>query len=72
MSMRVFIAGGSGLIGRHLAKSLLSAGHEPVILSRHADAVRREPEMRAVPGDSRRSDDRRQVARGGRRLRRGR
>jgi len=54
MSMRVFIAGGSGLIGRHLAKSLLNAGHEPVILSRHADAARREPEMRSfkvIPGD---------------------
>jgi uncharacterized protein len=54
MAMRVFIAGGSGLIGRHLAKSLSSAGHEPVILSRHADAVRREPEMRSIrviPGD---------------------
>ena len=54
MSMRVFIAGGSGLIGRQLAKSLLDAGHEPIILSRHADAVRREAEMRAfkvIPGD---------------------
>ena len=52
--MRVFIAGGSGLIGRQLAKTLLSAGHHPVILSRHADVVRRDPEMRAyqvIPGD---------------------
>ena len=46
MSMRVFIAGGSGLIGRQLAKSLMNAGHQPIILSRHADALRREPEMR--------------------------
>ena len=54
MSMRVFIAGGSGLIGRQLAKSLLNSGHHPVILSRHADAVRRDPVMRAyqvIPGD---------------------
>ena len=54
MSMRVFIAGGSGLIGRQLAKSLLNAGHHPVVLSRHADAVRRDPVMRAyqvIPGD---------------------
>jgi uncharacterized protein len=54
MSTRVLIAGGSGLIGRQLAKSLLNAGHEPVILSRHADAVRRDPDMWAyqvIPGD---------------------
>jgi uncharacterized protein len=54
MSKRVFIAGGSGLIGRQLAKSLLNAGHHPVILSRHADAVRRDPAMRdyeVIPGD---------------------
>ena len=52
--MRVFIAGGSGLIGRHLAQALLDGGHEPVILSRNADAVRREREMwpfQVVPGD---------------------
>ena len=42
--MRVFIAGGSGLIGRHLARALLDAGHQPVILSRNADAVRRDRE----------------------------
>jgi uncharacterized protein len=54
MAKRVFIAGGSGLIGRYLAKSLLNAGHHPVILSRHADEVRRDPAMRAyqvIPGD---------------------
>ena len=52
--MRVFIAGGSGLIGRHLAKICLAAGHQPVILSRHADAVRRDRAMWAfqvIPGD---------------------
>jgi uncharacterized protein (TIGR01777 family) len=52
--MRVFIAGGTGLIGRQLAKVLLAAGHHPVILSRHADAVRRDREMwhyTVVPGD---------------------
>ncbi len=43
--MRVFIAGGTGLIGRYLAKDLLAAGHQPVILSRHADAVRRDRTM---------------------------
>jgi uncharacterized protein (TIGR01777 family) len=52
--MRVFIAGGSGLIGFRLAQSLLDDGHEPVILSRNADAVRRRREMwpfRVIPGD---------------------
>jgi uncharacterized protein len=52
--LRVFIAGGSGLIGFRLAQSLLSDGHEPIILSRDANGVRRRPEMwpfRVVPGD---------------------
>ena len=53
--MRVFITGGSGLIGRHLARGLLEAGHQPVILSRHSDVVRRKPEFRLyqfVQGDT--------------------
>jgi uncharacterized protein len=52
--MRVFVAGGSGLIGRHLAKTLLDAGHQPVLLSRNADAVRRDRSMwpyTVIPGD---------------------
>jgi uncharacterized protein (TIGR01777 family) len=52
--LRVFIAGGSGLIGLRLAQSLLDDGHEPIILSRNADAIRRRREMwpfRIVPGD---------------------
>jgi uncharacterized protein (TIGR01777 family) len=52
--MRVFITGGSGLIGRHLSRQLLGAGHQPVILSRHSDKVRRKPEFRelqVVQGD---------------------
>ena len=53
--MRVFITGGSGLIGRHLARRLLATGgHQPVILSRHSDAIRRKPEFRdcqVVQGD---------------------
>jgi uncharacterized protein (TIGR01777 family) len=52
--MRVVIAGGSGLIGLGLARALLDDGHEPVILSRNADAIRRRREMwpfRVVPGD---------------------
>jgi uncharacterized protein len=43
--MRVLIAGGSGTIGRRLARLLLDVGHHPVILSRNADHIRREPAM---------------------------
>jgi uncharacterized protein (TIGR01777 family) len=53
-SMRVFITGGSGLIGRHLASRLIERGDQPVILSRRSDEVRRNPAMRGrtvVPGD---------------------
>ncbi len=52
--MKVFITGGSGLIGRQLVAELAAEGHQPVILSRHADAIRRKPEFResqVVQGD---------------------
>lgn len=52
--MRVFIAGGTGLIGRALAKALLDSGHQPIILSRNADHVRRDRAMWAyqvIEGD---------------------
>ena len=52
--MRVFITGGSGLIGRHLVQRLIERGDQPVILSRRADHVRRDPAMRGrtfVQGD---------------------
>ncbi len=37
--MKVLIAGGSGLIGRELTKSLISDGHSVVILSRNPDSA---------------------------------
>jgi hypothetical protein len=37
--MRVVITGGSGLIGRHLARSLAGDGREVVVLSRRPEAV---------------------------------
>jgi uncharacterized protein (TIGR01777 family) len=46
--MRVFITGGTGLIGRGLVKRLLERGDAPVVLSRQADQVRRRPEFRPV------------------------
>jgi uncharacterized protein (TIGR01777 family) len=52
--MRVFITGGSGLIGRSLARALVENGHQPVILSRHSDRVRRNPAMwpyQVIQGD---------------------
>ncbi len=52
--MRVFVTGGTGLIGRHLVKRLLERGDQPVILSRRADEVRRDRSMRGhqfVQGD---------------------
>lgn len=52
--MRVFITGGSGLIGRNLARTLVEGGHHILILSRRANELRRDPAMwpfRVVDGD---------------------
>jgi uncharacterized protein (TIGR01777 family) len=52
--MRVFITGGSGLIGRQLVETLIARGDQPVILSRRSDQIRREPAMRGrtvIQGD---------------------
>ncbi len=46
--MRVFLTGGTGVIGRGLVRRLLERGDEPVVLSRRADEVRRDPAMRPV------------------------
>lgn len=37
--MRIFITGGTGLIGRALCKALHAAGHELTVLSRHPETV---------------------------------
>ena len=39
---------GTGLIGRHLVRRLVERGDQPVILSRRADKVRRDPRMRGI------------------------
>jgi uncharacterized protein (TIGR01777 family) len=46
--MRVFITGGTGLIGKQVVHKLLDRGDEPVVLSRQADKVRRDPSWRKV------------------------
>src|SRR3954470_22093493 len=48
ISMRVFITGGSGLIGRHLVRRLVERGDQPVILSRRSDQIRRDPALRGI------------------------
>jgi len=48
IAMRVFLTGGTGLIGRELTKRLGDRGDQPVILSRQADKVRRDPGLRGV------------------------
>ncbi len=52
--MRVLITGGSGLIGRRLVRRILEEGGRPVVLSRRADRLRREPgggDFEVVQGD---------------------
>ncbi len=54
LPMRVFITGGTGLIGRNLIARLLERGDQPVVVSRKADEARRRPAMRQaqiVQGD---------------------
>ena len=52
--MEVLITGGSGMIGRRLARRLLDRGDRPVVVSRNADEARRNPGLsgsRVVQGD---------------------
>ena len=46
--MRVAITGGTGFVGRNLARSLTSAGHEVVLISRGVD--QRDLSVRDLPG----------------------
>ena len=48
MAMRVFLTGGTGLIGRRIVQRLAERGDEPIILSRRADEVRRSKAMRSL------------------------
>ncbi len=52
--MRVLVAGGSGFVGRHIARALIGDGHEVVVLSRDPARVASVPELAgagAVRGD---------------------
>ena len=51
--MRVFVTGGTGLVGTRLVKKLREAGHEVVLLSRRPDAARQQfgPSLTVVEGD---------------------
>ena len=46
--MRIAITGGTGFVGRYLAKELTARGHEAVLIGRGMD--RREPSAYAIPG----------------------
>lgn len=46
--MRVFLTGGTGLIGRLLTRSLIARGDTPVILSRSADKARLKPALKGA------------------------
>src|SRR5215204_3720136 len=51
--MRVFITGGTGLVGTRLVTRLVERGDTPVVLTRNADAARRKfgPAVEVVQGD---------------------
>ena len=49
--MKVVLAGGSGLIGRSLCAALVSAGHEPVVLSRNPGRAKLGDGVRGVEWD---------------------
>ena len=46
--MKIAITGGTGFVGRHLARALVAAGHQVVLVARGADA--RDQEVRHLPG----------------------
>lgn len=46
--MRVFVTGGTGMIGRRLVAKLKDRGDVPVILSRRSDEARRNPAWRGL------------------------
>jgi uncharacterized protein (TIGR01777 family) len=56
--MRIIVAGGTGLIGRHLVPALEATGHDVVVLSRRATTARPPGRGRLVQWDGGTADDR--------------
>ena len=48
--MKIAITGGTGFVGRHLARALVNEGHQVVLIARGADA--RDEDVRHLPGVS--------------------
>lgn len=46
--MKIAITGGTGFVGRHLARALVGTGHEVVLIARGVD--RRDEDIRRLPG----------------------
>ena len=50
--MKVFITGGTGFVGKSLAPTLVSAGHEVTVLSRSGKAAGKQlPGVSLIEGD---------------------
>lgn len=50
--MKVFVAGGTGFVGRRVVAKLLEARHEVVCLARNPEKARLPPAVRVVKGDA--------------------
>ena len=48
--MKIAITGGTGFVGRHLARALINTGHQVVLIARGADT--RDEDVRHLPGVS--------------------
>jgi NADH dehydrogenase len=49
--MKILVAGGSGFIGRAVVEALLTAGHQPIVMSRTPDREDLSPDIRTIAMD---------------------